>query len=124
MTIRVTCLIRRQPHLTREEFSERWGKNHAAIFTSLKAVKENLVKYNQFHVLDGPSKELEAIGLPLAPYDGAAEFEVEKLSDLLALFGDEEYLQKAVPDEPNFLDRTSVQVLVGENQTKWQKPSA
>ena len=109
--------------------------------------------------------------MPIAPYDGAAEFEVEKLEDLLALFGDEEYLkvsserfcymihflccieilltlrlmflfvglcviplsigalkwkirhreQNAVPDEANFLDRSSVTMMVGENQTKYQR---
>ncbi|THG98646.1 hypothetical protein EW026_g3585 [Hermanssonia centrifuga] len=121
MAIRVTCLIKRRPDMTQEQFSEHWGKNHARIFTSLKAVKENLVRYNQFHVLESPSSQLAAIGLPIAPYDGAAEFWVDKIEDLLALFGDEEYQQTAIPDEANFLDRSVVQVLVGEDQLKYEK---
>jgi len=31
------------------------------------------------------------LGLAIAPYDGAAEFEVEKVEDLLAFFGDGDY---------------------------------
>lgn len=42
-------------------------------------------------MLEQPSQELAKIGLPVAPYDGAAEFTIEKIEDLLALFGDEEY---------------------------------
>ncbi|KIM35575.1 hypothetical protein M413DRAFT_32431 [Hebeloma cylindrosporum] len=121
MSIRVTCLIKRRPDLTHEQFSEHWGKKHAEIFTSLKAVKTNIVRYNQFHVLEPQSKASAAAGLPIADFDGAAEFWVESLQDLFALFGDEEYLKKAVPDEANFLDRSSVQILVGEDQTKWVK---
>lgn len=29
--------------------------------------------------------------MPIAPYDGAAEFWVEKIEDLFALFADKEY---------------------------------
>ncbi|CAL1696219.1 unnamed protein product [Somion occarium] len=119
MAIRVVCLIKRRPDLTQEQFSEHWSKNHGRIFTSLKAVKENIIRYNQFHVLEQPSQELAKIGLPVAPYDGAAEFTIEKIEDLLALFGDEEYQKNAIPDEGNFLDRNIVQVLVGEDHVKW-----
>ncbi|CAL1696218.1 unnamed protein product [Somion occarium] len=119
MAIRVVFLIKRRPDLTHEQFSEHWSKNHGRIFTSLKIVKENIIRYNQFHILEQPSEELVKIGLPVAPYDGAAEFTVEKLEDLLALFGDEAYQKNAFPDEDNFLDRNSVQVLVGEDHIKW-----
>ncbi|KDR82193.1 hypothetical protein GALMADRAFT_58684, partial [Galerina marginata CBS 339.88] len=121
MTIRVTCLIKRRPDLTHEQFSEHWSKKHGEIFTSLKAVKTNIVRYNQFHVLEPQSRALAEAGLPIAEFDGAAEFWVDKLEDLLALFGDGEYLKNAVPDEANFLDRSSVQLLVGEDQTKWER---
>ena len=36
---------------------------------------------------------LAACGLTIAPYDGVADFWVEKIEDMLTLFGDEEYQQ-------------------------------
>jgi hypothetical protein len=39
---------------------------------------------------------LQAQGLPIAPYDGAAEFYAEKLEDILAVFGDKDYAAVSV----------------------------
>lgn len=47
----------------------------------------------QFHILSKESETLAALGLPIGPYDGAAEFYVNDLKDLLAVFGGEEYQQ-------------------------------
>lgn len=44
-------------------------------------------------MLEPQSKAAAAAGLPIAEFDGAAEFWVDKIEDLLALFGDEEYLE-------------------------------
>ncbi|TDL15531.1 hypothetical protein BD410DRAFT_756379 [Rickenella mellea] len=121
MTIRVVALIKKKEGMTHEEFSDYWGKNHSKIFTSLKAVKQNLIKYNQFHVLPKLQDEFASLGMSLAPYDGAAEFWCEKKEDIFALFSDEEYRQNAVPDEQKFLDRAAVDILVGEDQLKFQK---
>ncbi|KAF7793158.1 hypothetical protein EIP86_004267 [Pleurotus ostreatoroseus] len=111
-------MFKRRPGMTREEFREYWGTNHARIFTSVNAVKEKIVRYNQFHMLGPQTDALAAAGLPIAPFDGAAEFWVEKVEDLLAVFGDEEFIKTAVPDEVNFMDRNSVQLLVGDDQVK------
>ncbi|KAE9386860.1 hypothetical protein BT96DRAFT_891349 [Gymnopus androsaceus JB14] len=120
MTIRITCLLKRAPNMTHEQFSEHWSKNHAHIFTNLDAVKKNLVRYNQFHVLPQYNETFESMGLPIAPFDGAAEFYVEKLDNLLALFGDEQYQKNAIPDEKNFLDRNSVQIMIGEDKVDFR----
>ena len=44
-------------------------------------------------MLEPQSKAIAAAGLPIAEFDGAAEFWVDTLQDLFALFGDEEYLK-------------------------------
>ncbi|KAF7420841.1 hypothetical protein PC9H_011359 [Pleurotus ostreatus] len=121
MAIRVTLLLKRKPGMTRAQFNEYWGTHHARIFTGLKAVRANLVRYNQFHILPEESNCLANVGWRAAPYDGAADFFVEKLEDLLSLFGGEEYQKAAVPDEVQFLDRGSVEVLVGRDQVKYSK---
>ncbi|KAJ3558502.1 hypothetical protein NM688_g888 [Phlebia brevispora] len=116
MAIRITALVKRRPGMTREEFREHWSNNHARLFTSLKVMQENI-----FHLLSPSSDALEKAGFNIAPYDGAAELWVEKLEDLLAVFGDEDYHKIVVPDEVNFLDRDSIQIMVGEDQVKYEK---
>jgi hypothetical protein len=44
-------------------------------------------------VLEPQSKAAAVAGLPIAEFDGAAEFWVDKIEDLFALFADEEYLK-------------------------------
>jgi hypothetical protein len=69
------------------------SKNHAEVFSSLSAVRSKLVKYNQFHSHPNHSETLASIGLPITPWDGAAEFYLDKMEDLSAVFGDPEYLE-------------------------------
>lgn len=76
--------------------------------------------------------------MPIASYDGAAEFWVEKIEDLLAVFDSEEYKsvrpqllyailslircpQLIIPDESKFFVRENVQILIGEEQVKLEK---
>ena len=133
MAIRVSILIKRKEGMSVEEFNEYWSvsqtsspewpdlhpyvrldrsTNHGRLFTSVKAVQTNMIRYSQvrapsgvslrdsysasriifqFHVLPAPSAALAAAGMPIAQFDGAAEFWVEKMEDLLAVFSDEEY---------------------------------
>lgn len=40
--------------------------------------------------------------------DGIAVFEAESYEKILAVFSSQEYHQKAVPDEENYLDRSRI----------------
>ncbi|EIM86301.1 uncharacterized protein STEHIDRAFT_122222 [Stereum hirsutum FP-91666 SS1] len=121
MSIRVMCLMKRKEGMSKEEFSEYWSNNHGKLFSSVKSVQTNLVRYSQFHILSKESETVAALGLPIGPYDGAAEFYVNDLKDLLAVFGGEEYQQNVVPDELKFMKRDEVMFLVGENDIKFEK---
>ncbi|KAJ6576411.1 EthD domain-containing protein [Mycena vulgaris] len=124
MPIRVTVLIRRRPDLTQEQFLQHWTTEHVQIFSNVKKVQEKVIRYNQFHILKPESDQLAAAGFPVPKYDAAAEFIVEKLDDLMELLQDQEYQQKVTADESNFLDHSSIQVLVGEDHIQYEKPSA
>ncbi|TDL26764.1 hypothetical protein BD410DRAFT_782809 [Rickenella mellea] len=121
MTIRVVALIKKKEGTTHEDFSKYWSKHHNGIFTSLKAVKQGVLEYNQFHVLPKGSDELATLGISLAPYDGAAEFLCDKKEDVFALFNDEENRQNTVPNEQDFLDRSAVDIIVGRDQLNFQQ---
>ncbi|KAJ7584133.1 hypothetical protein C8J56DRAFT_952698 [Mycena floridula] len=115
MTIRVLALLKRKSGTSTDEFRKYWSTEHANMFVNLQAVKDNLVRYSQFHVLADETATLTGMGLPVAQFDGVAELYVEKLEDLLKLFGDKDYLEKSPLDEAKFLDPAATQILVGEN---------
>ncbi|KAJ7170179.1 EthD domain-containing protein [Mycena filopes] len=121
MPIRVTVLIRRRADLTREQFLHHWTTKHVAIFSNVKKVQEKVIRYNQFHILKPESNQLATAGFPMADFDAAAEFIVEHLDDLIEVLKDEEYCQTVTADEPNFLDHSSIQVLVGEDHIQYEK---
>ncbi|CAL1708483.1 unnamed protein product [Somion occarium] len=124
MAIRVSCLLKKRPEMTLEQFSAYWN-GHGNLFTSQKATKDNVIRYNQFRLAPQHSEKLAAAGFPIAPYDGIADVYVDKLEDLFALFADEDVKKNVLPDEANFLDKSQIQaVLVGENNIKWEKPQA
>ncbi|KAJ7796757.1 hypothetical protein B0H14DRAFT_3157816 [Mycena olivaceomarginata] len=114
MTIRLIALMTRLPHVSFEQFDRHWGEVHRSIIESLPAVKSGLVKYKQFHVSPEGNAALAALGTTVMPYDGIVEWEAEKLEDILELFASEELIKKALPDEKNFFERSSVQVIAGD----------
>lgn len=52
-------------------------------------------------------------GLPILEYDGAAEFWMPNLEILQAMQTDPEYVEKIQPDEANFIDGESIQMILG-----------
>ncbi|CAL1708482.1 unnamed protein product [Somion occarium] len=124
MAIRVSCFLKKRPDMTLEQFSEHWN-GHGNLFTSQKAMKDNVVRYNQFHLAPQHSETLAAAGFPIAPYDGVADVYVDKIEDVFAIFADEDVQKNVFADEVNFLDKSQIQaILVGEDNVKWEKPRA
>ncbi|KAJ6620027.1 hypothetical protein B0H10DRAFT_2023351 [Mycena sp. CBHHK59/15] len=114
MPIRLISMLNRLPHVSFEEFDSHWGQVHAPLIAALPAVKSGLVKCRQFHVSTQTNNKLAARGLPVMTYDGIAEWEANKLEDILELFGSEEIVKTILPDEKNFFERSSVQVIAGD----------
>ncbi|KAJ7213425.1 hypothetical protein GGX14DRAFT_445108 [Mycena pura] len=114
MTIRLIAMMNRLPHVTFEQFDKHWCEVHRSIIESLPAVKSGVVKYKQFHISRETNAVLAANGSTVMPYDGIVEWEAEKLEDILELFASEELIKEALPDEKNFFERSSVQVITGD----------
>ncbi|KAJ7447068.1 hypothetical protein B0H11DRAFT_2248493 [Mycena galericulata] len=114
MTIRIISLLNRLPHISFEEFDRHWGQIHRVLIEALPAVKSGLVRYKQFHVSPETNAALAALGLPVLAHDGVVEWEAERLEDILALWVCEEMDKTILPDEKNFFERSSVQVIAGD----------
>ncbi|KAK3646002.1 hypothetical protein LTR56_008880 [Elasticomyces elasticus] len=147
MPIRLTILIRKLPSISTEEFNKYWVRpqflatssastlitvtfpvsdSHPSTFLSVPIVQEKLIKYQQFHASHPFSAGLKTHGLPVADYDGGAEFWAETYEDMMAVFQDPEYEKIVVPDEMKFLDREKAVMMLGWEEVKWDdhKPAA
>ncbi|KAJ7153640.1 hypothetical protein C8R46DRAFT_1119455 [Mycena filopes] len=113
MTIRIVARINRLPHISFEQFDKHWAKIHGPLVAALPAVKFGLVKYKQFHISPETNANLAAKGLAVMPNDGMVEWEAEKLEDILELWGTKEVIETLLPDEKNFFQQSSVQVIAG-----------
>ncbi|KAK5736812.1 hypothetical protein LTR17_007137 [Elasticomyces elasticus] len=119
MPIRLTILIRKLPSISTEEFNTYWSNAHPSTFLSVPIVQEKLIKYQQFHASHPFSAGLKTHGLPVADYDGGAEFWAETYEDIMAVFQDPEYERIVVPDEKKFLDREKAVMMLGWEEVKW-----
>ncbi|KAJ7157631.1 hypothetical protein C8R43DRAFT_883139 [Mycena crocata] len=129
MPVRIIAAIKRLPHISFEEFDAHWsasqfyryhvlkvhfrGQIHGPLVEALPAVKSGLVKYKQFHVDPAANAALAARGLSIMPHDGIVEWEAETLDDIWALWGSDELIKTVLPDEKNFFERSSAQVIAG-----------
>lgn len=144
MPIRITALIKKLPTISTEDFHKYWvrlthlpstitspsshvpqlspraqSEQHASIFLSVPIVRANLTRYSQFHI-DAPfASSLSQAGIPIAEYDGGAEFWAESYEAAMAVFQDEEYHRVVVPDEMKFLDREKAVMMVGYEEVEW-----
>ncbi|KAG4271278.1 hypothetical protein FPRO04_11201 [Fusarium proliferatum] len=113
--VRITFLLRKYDDIT-------WSEEHPKIWLSVPIVKQNLVKYSQFHA----DKKLDLSGTgmpPVAPFDGAATMWAKSLEDLHAvrIFSDPEYNRIVVPDEEKFLKRAEAVPIIGWDEVKFVK---
>lgn len=80
-------------------------------------VRVGVRRYIQYHALPSLREPLLLPNgtsiLPLLDYDGAAEFWVPSLETFLTMGADPEYVNVIQPDEANFIDLTSLKVVVG-----------
>ncbi|KAG4266599.1 hypothetical protein FPRO03_01883 [Fusarium proliferatum] len=113
--VRITFLLRKRDDIT-------WSEEHPKIWLSVPIVKQNLVKYSQFHADE--RLDLSGTGMPsVAPFDGAATMWAKSLEDLHAvrIFSDPEYNRIVVPDEEKFLKRAEAVPIIGWNEVKFVK---
>ncbi|KAF5687188.1 dimeric alpha+beta barrel [Fusarium denticulatum] len=118
--VRITFLLRKRDDVTYEQFHKYWSEEHPKIWLSVPIVKQNLVKYSQFHA----DEKLDLLGTgmpPVAPFDGAATMWAKSLEDLHAIFSDPEYNRIVVPDEEKFLKRAEAVPIIGWDEVKFVK---
>ncbi len=111
----IFCL-RRQPHLSREEFQRYWRETHAPLVKKHAAVL-GIKRYVQAHTIDPPGTQGigAARGAP-DPYDGVAElwFDLDQLQSLPQREGAAEAAMRLLEDERRFIDLPRSPIFITE----------
>lgn len=104
--VKLIFLLRRQPHLSREDFQRYWRERHAPLVAA-RAEALGVRYYVQRHTVDEPaSARMAAARGGVADFDGIAELWWER-SRTLDAAGREAAIragQELLDDERNFID--------------------
>jgi uncharacterized protein (TIGR02118 family) len=118
--IKMTYCLRRQPHLTREQFQDYWLNSHGKLVQQ-HAQALNVRRYVQVHTADLPLNGAmrKSRGSPEA-FDGVAELWFDSVEALLAPNGTPEGKAAARAlreDEERFIDQANSPVWLSEEHT-------
>ncbi|TVY60737.1 hypothetical protein LSUE1_G007921, partial [Lachnellula suecica] len=111
--VKLTILIKKLDSISYEHFHHYWRVEHPKTWLSVRIVRDNVLRYSQFHVDNSTSAGLKAAGLPMAEYDGGVNIYAASVEELMAVFTNEEYLRLVVPDEEKFLKRDEAVMMLG-----------
>jgi uncharacterized protein (TIGR02118 family) len=105
-------LAKRNPQLTREEFTEYWRDNHGPLVSSVTECSRYMRKYVQNHLItaDATLNEKASASLGPAPpnaavdFDGILEVWYDSIEDLQKSASSQSYMDLIRPDELKFAD--------------------
>jgi len=119
--LKLTMMVKRQPHLTREEFDRHWRDVHGPLVSSHRDVLR-IKRYVQTTPLDKPEIQ-EAIragrGALKADFDGCAELWWDSFEDHIAARSTAEglaALRELMIDERKFVDLSHSQLWYGTSR--------
>ncbi|KAL1708209.1 hypothetical protein EV121DRAFT_197571 [Schizophyllum commune] len=110
--VRMAILVKRRKDMSYDEFADYWLNHHAKVFMSTRIVHKCLLRYEQMHISSSTAKAWNELkGIPITGFDGIAMFEAESYQDIQEMWDSEEYQTVIYPDELQFVDHESSQVL-------------
>ena len=115
--VKISYLMRRQPHLTLEEFQSYWSEKHPQAAPADAFSTLGVKRYVQVLPLETDARNLvigPRTGL-VEPFDGMAELWVESIEALESNWSTDkakEYIETFFKDEQNFIDWTRSTILV------------
>lgn len=96
------ALIPKKAGISVEQFHKHWEEVHAPLAKQIKALR----RYVQSHRISPPVP-----GFDQVPYEGIAEIWFDDLATVNGLGDNPDYINGALPDEPNFLDQSKLRFL-------------
>jgi len=117
--IKLVYCLRRQAHLSHEQFQRYWWETHGPLVREHAAALA-IRRYVQVHTLDGPINDALRAGRGTGePFDGVAELWWESAQDLAAASASpagQRAVAALLEDERRFIDFARSVVWVGEER--------
>ena len=115
--LKFVYVVRRLPHMSREEFQRYWRETHGPLVRS-RGRTLRIRRYVQVHTLESPINDAlrESHGT-LEPYDGDAELWWDSDEELVAATASPEgrkAAQELLEDERSFIDLERSALRIGE----------
>ncbi|RBR11165.1 hypothetical protein FVER53590_29906 [Fusarium verticillioides] len=109
----IKLFYNRKEGITPEQFNAYWANNHTKTAGNFH-LRFGVYKYSQYH----STPELRDLlrvpgGAPVLEFDGAAEFWVPTMEIFQAMGSDPFYRDVITTDENNFIDHSSMRMIVG-----------
>jgi len=117
MAVKLVFCCRRDPAMSREEFSRYWLDSHAPLVRRLRRALPQMRRYVQSHTLDSPIQQAIRDGRgSCEAYDGITEVWFDDLASIAGDGSDAalEAAQQLLEDERRFLDLERSSVFVTE----------
>ncbi|KAK1231338.1 hypothetical protein PQX77_005553, partial [Marasmius sp. AFHP31] len=99
---RLILFFEHNENLTFQEFSDYLRGPHAKLFLGTKAVRQNLLRYEQLHVNQTWKQELKNQGYRVPVFDGVMIAEAENIDKINEAFNNKEYNDTVIPDTHKF----------------------
>jgi hypothetical protein len=107
--IKMILTLKRAKHMTHDEFVDYQKNEHRPLLMSIPEVEQYLRRFVVSYPVPAPRH-------PGSEFDSIVEAWFDNMADLEALFFSDNFLKIVDPDHKNFIDLTSVQQMVCEEE--------
>ncbi|HEX6345940.1 EthD domain-containing protein [Umezawaea sp.] len=105
--IKIIVALKRAEHMTHDEFVDHQKNRHRPLLMSIPEAEQYLRRFVVSYPVPAPR-------FPEPEFDSIVEAWFDDMADLEALFLSDNFLEVVDPDHENFIDLTSVQQVVCE----------
>ncbi|KAF2808353.1 uncharacterized protein BDZ99DRAFT_445737 [Mytilinidion resinicola] len=110
--VKVTVYITRSPDCTHEEFHRWWTEKNAQVLMQNEVFRENIRRYNQYHITPELREAVEDAGLPTLDYDGVQELWFDSVDDWKDVMSNLDFVMAIDEDESRFVIQNQ-RVMIG-----------
>lgn len=103
--VKFSFLFRRLPGMSFDAFTDYHKNKHAPLFASIPEAERYVRKYIITHAVEAP-------GFPKPLYDSITEIWFDSFEDYHTFFATKSYRENVHPDEYNFMDHSTVVVMI------------
>jgi uncharacterized protein (TIGR02118 family) len=99
--VKMSVVMRRRQGMSFDDFDDHWLNKHGKLVLTVPEFTRHLRRYVQCHVLQG---DVLPDGWLRADFDGLAELYFDDISEMVAAFNEQQFLEIIGPDDARYID--------------------